>query len=233
MAQDGHFRVEVVVGEVHHILGLLNGQVVRPLRDAGEVLVHRVKGSLPHVAELINPPRVGRLVGHIIQQKDHAGIEDDHLGQGGPGGQVHGLVGRSVNVVQDARRVDVVYVQVRRRVIAVLEQDCDNVKTVGRNPVLDFGEPVCDGASVEDVARGMAEVRDAVVGIPVHLTLKKPHTVVELLRHIQGLVGGEVSRPHEGRVVASHHGDVAVFAVAQLYIVVAGLGVDHSWGRGS
>lgn len=223
-----------MVGEVHHILELFDGHIgIRPLDDAGEVLVRRVEWCLPHVTELIDPPRVGGLVGHIIQHEDHACVVDDHLSQGGPGGQVHRLVRRSVNVVQDARLVDVIHVMIWRRIITVLKQDCNNVKTVGSNPVLDVCEPICDTASVKDVARGMAEVRDAVVGIPVHLTLEKPHAVVELLRHIQGLVGGEVSRPHERRVVASHHGDVAVFAVAQLHIVVAGLGVDHSRGCGS
>lgn len=60
----------------------------------------------------------------------------------------------------------------------------------------------------------MAEVRNSVIVGPVHLTLQKPHAVVELISHIVGLVGGHAAGLDKGRVVAADLGNIAVLSLA-------------------
>lgn len=106
-AEDGERGVEVVVGEVQAILCVCHRQSVRPLDGAGEALVGWIEGRLPHVAELVDPPWIGRLISLIVQEHDDARVVDYHFGQCGPGGNIHGLIGRRVDVVQYAGLVDV------------------------------------------------------------------------------------------------------------------------------
>jgi hypothetical protein len=65
--------------------------------------------------------------------------------------------------------------------------------------------------------------------VPSKLT--HANAVIQLLRHVQHLVGGDVVLAHERAVVCCDHGDVGIFPCAELGIVVARLSVDH--GRGS
>lgn len=75
----------------------------------------------------------------------------------------------------------------------------------------------------------MTEVRDCVVGRPVHLSLQEAYAIIQLVCHVQGLVGSYATFLDEGRVVATDLGDVAVFALAQLRVVVARLSVGDGW----
>ncbi|KUI74277.1 hypothetical protein VM1G_11956 [Cytospora mali] len=231
-AEDGDVGVQVVVGQVEHCLALGHRQAVGPLDGAREGLVRRVERRLPHVAELVDPPGISRLVGHIVEEYDDARVVDDHLGQRRPGRHVHGLERRRVDVVQDARLVDVGGVQVRRRVIAVLEQDGHDVEAVRCHPVLYIYEPVRDTAGIEDVTGRVAEVRYGVVDRPVHLALEEAHAIVQLLCHGEGLVRRRVARPDERGVVAPDVGDVAVPAVAELdgwvLVTVGAVDVDEA-----
>lgn len=88
------------------------------------------------------------------------------------------------------------------------------------NPFCHSGEVVGHGAGVEDVTGGVAE-EDRAVG-DVGLDLEHADAVVELVDDIVGLVGGGIVGLDEGRVVSADLGDVAVFAVAELDVQVAG-----------
>ena len=56
------------------------------------------------------------------------------------------------------------------------------------------------------------------------------NSIVQLILHLQRLVGRHAARLDEGTVVGGHHGDVGVFPGAELRVVVTRLGVDR--GRG-
>lgn len=59
----------------------------------------------------------------------------------------------------------------------------------------------------------------------VRLALNHANAVIELNGNSAVLVGGEVARFVESRVVGTNLGDVAVLAVTELRVVVAGGGV--------
>ena len=53
------------------------------------------------------------------------------------------------------------------------------------------------------------------------------NTIVQLIDDSEFLVTSGISRDGEGGVVSAHFGDVAVFPVAELRVVVASSGVAH------
>lgn len=93
---------------------------------------------------------------------------------------------------------------------------------MGGDPVFDLAQPVGYWSGVEEVAGGVAEVRDGVVDIPLDLGLEETDAVVELGGYIVFLVGGCGVGADEGGVVGCYHGYVGVAAGAEFRVVVAG-----------
>ncbi|KAH6609599.1 hypothetical protein Trco_002945, partial [Trichoderma cornu-damae] len=178
--EDVELGVEVVVHQVEPVLGRVGGQVRRALDRAGKRPVGGIKGRLPHLGELVHEPGVGRLVGLVVEEHDDAAAADDHVLQRGPVVQAHGEDGGHEGVLEDARLLDKGHVERRVRVVAVAQQDGDDVVGMRVHPLHHLPQPVGDGPGVEQVAGRVAEVRHRAVGRPLHLRLQEAHAIVEL-----------------------------------------------------
>ena len=77
----------------------------------------------------------------------------------------------------------------------------------------------------------MAEMRRprGGVGRPLDLGLQEADAIVKLVGYRELLVGGGRTGADKRAVVGAYFGDVAVFAVAEFRVVVAGTSVG--WGR--
>lgn len=108
--EDGDLGVEVVVGKVELVSRLLGGKRSSTVYGTGERLVGRVKRRFPHVGELIDPPRVSSLVGHVVEKEDNACVVDDHFGESGPGRIIHRDVWWRVDIIENASLIDIWHV---------------------------------------------------------------------------------------------------------------------------
>lgn len=163
-------EVQVVVGHVHPFLAGLAGLVRGPLGGAGEVAVRGGKGRLPHLAELVQEPGDGGLVGLVVEHDDGPLLAEDHLPQGRPRVQGHGQGGRSVDVPDQARVDDGGGEVARVDEVVVADQDGDDVGGVRPKPLGHLGQVVLQRADVEQVARRVTEVHGPVdvVGLELY-----------------------------------------------------------------
>lgn len=119
-------------------------------------------------------------------------------------------------------------------VVAVDQQQGDDLVGVGVHPPLDRGQPVGERAGVEQVARRVAELDDAV--LVVDLGLQEAQAGVEGEGGVEVLVAGDgvVRRgvAQEGGVVGAHVGDLRVRLAAEGRRVVAcRVPLRHYYGR--
>ena len=96
---------------------------------------------------------------------------------------------------------------------------------MGGNPGTDVREVFLRCANVEQVAGGMAIGDSVCGGVVVGFACEETDAVVQLVEHSEILVGGCVVRGHEGAVVGTNVGYVAVFSVAKFGIIIACSGV--------
>lgn len=104
-----------------------------------------------------------------------------------------------------------------RGIVRVDEEDGDDVVCVLVHPVRNQSQPVLQRAGVEQAARGMAEVKGAV--LIVHLRLEEAQARVEGIGGVEELVAsdrvasGAVTQ--EGAIVRTKVRDLVVLAVAE------------------
>lgn len=187
-----------MVHKVETLLGRRGRQVWRALNGARECAVHGVKGRLPHLRELIHEPWVGRLVGLVVEEHDNAAAVEDEILQRGPVLYAHGKDSGHICVLEDARLLDIGHVDRWVRVVAVLQQNRDDVVGMGVHPLVHLAQPFVDGAGIQQIAGRVAEVRHRAVGRELHLRLQEAHAIVQLRLDGQLLVGARVAGPHKG-----------------------------------
>ena len=61
--------------------------------------------------------------------------------------------------------------------------------------------------------------------------LTHSNSIIELIGHLESLVGGGIAGNHERTVVSSDIGDIGVIAHAELAVAIARRRVGLSWGR--
>ncbi|KJR83236.1 uncharacterized protein SPSK_04529 [Sporothrix schenckii 1099-18] len=231
-------QVERAVGDPGRQVGwTLHG--ARQRLGHGHRRHHGVKGRLPQVRKLVEQPGVRRLVGLVVEHHEHALAVREHLAEGRPGVQREAGGGggsgrRHERVRHQPARFNVRRIHAGGRVVSVAQQDCDKVLRVCVDPCAHLGQPAFNGPRVQQLARGMAKVRPGpvILGREVHLCLHEPDAVIELLRHLEVLVGREVVALHKRRVVGADQGDVAVLARAEFGIAIADCGVGQRNGGG-
>jgi hypothetical protein len=230
-ACDRDLDVQVVVGHVQHIAGLLVADALGAADCAREVVVGRRVGCLPHVVELPQQVRNGVGVEVVVDERYDALLLEQHLAKGGPVCKLHGGLWRLVDVLVQSggsdRLVEVLgcnerfAVRVLVLVVVVAEDDRDDIEGVCFDPCYDLLQVVLDRAGVEEIARCVAVVESTVD--VVGLALQHANAIVQLLSHAVVLVTAYVALLSERRIVSSDLGDVGIFAVAELEVVVARL----------
>jgi hypothetical protein len=175
------------------------------------------------VGELVKDVGVFDLVCVVIHEDNDTLLRQDHLGESRPLVEAHRDVRRLVQVVGQVRLLENFTVVSRLNEIAVDNEECHDIIGMVANPIAHFVEFFEVSASVQKVARCVA-TEDGSVDV-VRLTLDHADTVVELNSDTAILVGCKVARDVESGVVSDDLGDVAVLAVTELRVVVAGCGV--------
>jgi len=139
VTEKGDGLVEVVVGQVHELL-LGEGYVGKSgwsLDGAGEVVVLRRERSLPHVCKLVKDIWYSGLVGVVVHEGDNTLAAQDHLGQSWPIVEMHGHLGRDVEIWNDSRglesRDEVLHSN--RGIVAVDNEKSDDVERVALDPL--------------------------------------------------------------------------------------------------
>lgn len=212
-----------MICQVHPLLRLRVSYPRWPLHGTRERLVRGVEGRLPHLREFVQDVRYGGLVSAVIHEDDGALVAQDQLFERRPIGQVHGDDGRHVGVCQQAGRLDGADEVLHSRVVAVGNEDRNNLVPIRREPGRDIGEVGFGHAAVQQVAGRVAEI-DGVVE-DVRLALQHANTIVELGEYAIGLVAGDVIGEGEGAVMRSDVGQVTVLTRAIFGMAVAGRGV--------
>ena len=105
--------------------------------------------------------------------------------------------------------------------VAIADEQSHHIVRVPLYPSDDVPEIVFRGARVEKVARGMAEIHGSID--QMCLTCKHAYAIVELVKDIQGLIRCSVVGSYEGTIVCCDLCDVAILAVTEFGIIVAGL----------
>lgn len=164
VTQNTDVVVQVVVREVQPVLRIRLTEIRGPLLRTWKRAVRGVVGRLPHLGEFVEEPGYLRLVRVVVHEEDDAFSLQDHALEGRPVVSCHGDYGRDVRVLDQAGAFDVGCVGADERVgvvvePAVSEQDGDNVEGMSCDPVVDVSEERGDGAGVEDIAGGVAEMR--------------------------------------------------------------------------
>ena len=179
------------------------------------------------MAELVHDVRNSGVVGLVVHEHDDPCASQDHFRKRGPVVQAHGNLGWIVDVVNETRILNRSGVVSNIDIVAVDDQDGDDVVRVCLYPFSDGGELRLKGTSIEDLAGGMATV-DSIVDV-VRLSLDHANSVVQLVIDTQSLIGSDVTPPDKGRVVGTDFGDVAVLATAELWVAIARLCVRSSY----
>ncbi len=217
-----------MIRQIHPLLRIRLLQIRRSLLRARKTVIRRAKRRLPDLAELVQDVGHLGLVGVVVHEDDGAFLGQDQLRERGPVVEGHGDLGRGVGPFCEAGGFEGLGVVADTDEVGVADQDGDDVVGVGGDPAGDICEVFLGGASIEEVAGGVA-VEDCVVDV-VGLALQHADAIVELVGDAQGLVCGGVVGVDKRGVVGGDVGDVAVFAGAELGVVVASLGV--CWGGG-
>jgi hypothetical protein len=175
------------------------------------------------VGKLVKDVRVFDLVCVVIHENNDTLLRQDHLGESRPLVEAHRDVRRLVQVVGQVRLLQNLTVVSRLNEVAVDNEECHNIIGMVANPIAHFVEFFEVSASVQKVARGVA-TEDGSVDV-VCLALNHTDTIVELNSDTAILVGREIAGNVESGVVSNDLGDVAVLAVTELRVVVAGCSV--------
>lgn len=149
-------------------------------------------GRLEDVGKLREEVGVVRVGGDGGYKGDEASVCVDHGLEGGPA-RGRGGGGGLVAVFRDARGLKDLAKGGGGLVVRVDEENSDDVVGVLVHPVLDGGEPVLEGAGVEEAAGGVTELEDAARGAvdEVDLGLKQAQARVEGDGGVVVLVAGD------------------------------------------
>lgn len=86
---------------------------------------------------------------------------------------------------------------------------------MANNPIIDVCQPVLQGSGIQKTARGVTQVKSAV--LIVNLCLKKTQASVQSIRGVEELVTGDgvagARVSEKGAIMGSHVGNVVVMAV--------------------
>ena len=149
---DGELGVKIVVRHVQPAICALRVQPRRPLHRAREVAVCGVERRFPHLTELVQQIGDCRFVGLVVEEDDYPLLGENHACQGRPVVESHGNLGWDVGELCETRVFERSGEVVGVHVVAVADEDGDDVVWVDFDPVGDFGEVRLGGAGVEEVA---------------------------------------------------------------------------------
>ena len=128
-----------------------------------------IKGSLPHLSELVENPWIGGLVCFVVHEEHDSLSAENHAGEGRPIVQRHGDLGWYVCVILKTRFFDEGNVFVDFGIISIAEQNGNDVKGMCLHPIVDFAKIRCNRTGVQYVTGSMAEMWNA--SIPLNLSL--------------------------------------------------------------
>ena len=177
------------------------------------------------MGELVEDIGVFDLVCVVIHEDNDALLGQNHFRESRPLVEAHRNVRRLVQVVGQIRLLENLTVVSRLNEIAVDNEECHDIIGVVADPGGHLVEFADVSASVQKLARSVA-TKDRSVDV-VRLALNHADTVVKLNSDAAVLVGCKVALDVESGVVGDDLSDVAVLAVTELGVVVAGCGVGR------
>jgi len=175
------------------------------------------------MGEFVKDVGIFHLVGVVVHEDNYTLLRQDHFGESRPLVEAHRDIRRLIQVVGQVGLLEDLTVVTRLDEVAVDNEEGHDIVGVVADPIADFVELLEVSTSVQKVARGVT-TEDGSVDV-VRLALDHADTVVELDSDTAILVGCKVALDVESGVVSDDLCDVAVLAVAELRVVVAGCGV--------
>lgn len=177
------------------------------------------EGRLPLVRPHVEEPGDFLLVCVICEHCHDAFVSEDHVAEGGPAVDVHGLCWWGVDVIENARVLEGCGVIAGVDEVFVSEEDGDHLETMFVEPAFDFGQVCFESACVQFVAARVAE-HDCVVHI-MRFALDTTDSIIQLGGDIEDLVACCVAVDVEGAVVGYDISNIAVLSIAELGVSVA------------
>lgn len=144
--------VEVVICHVHPVPGSGVSELGRTLHCARKGDVRWREGRFPELAEFIKEVWYSCLVGIVVQEKNHALLSEDHLGEQRPIFETHWNLRRHIGKSSKTRSLDRSFIQCRIDIITVSKQDSNHVVWMTKHPVINGRQIILHRPGIKKIA---------------------------------------------------------------------------------